>query len=377
MFTPIHYHLIATVPPPSNLVNDLLGIGKQTIGVGDIYGDASGAPVNAVLIGGGDDDTLEYDGHGQAVLIGGAGNNSLRAFNNSAQAVYVFGNTIDPSVFDVNKINFAVPGAIQDQIQSSVQSPSSDHTSDVLAGAGSSVFLGGGPWDDFLEGPGTATFVGGAGKNEFQVEAKLTDPSIPFVPGSLDDNPIADNTVIIDRNGVSNATQDSVILRADSGFLHITGNVTDLTLKNHEALAISMAGGTLDVGDLSSLGPVDFLVNRGSTAAPLTAAIFDTPAAGLANPLYIVQNGPVDPVANPNLIDLDLLQGPNGSFAGANVEMIGFTRFDDLDLKLRGGQVNIGDLDGTGMGLVKIDGSVRRPIRRRLTIYRSPRMRKT
>ena len=41
--------------------------------------------------------------------------------------------------------------------------------------------------------------------------------------------------------------------------------------------------------------------------------------------------------------------------------MIGFTRYDNLDIKLRGGQVNIGDLNGTGMGLVKIDGSVRPP----------------
>ena len=295
------------------------------------------------------------------MLIGGGGNNSLRAFNNSAQGVYVFGNTIDPAVFDASTINFPMPSQIQSQIQSAVQSPSNppDQTSDVLAGAGSTVFLGGGPGDNFFDGPGTATFIGGAGKNEFRVEAKLTDPSIPFVPGSLIDNPNADNTVILDRNGVANATDDSVILRADSGFLHITGNVTDLTLEHHEALAISMAGGTLDVGDLSSLGPFDFLVTRGSNSAPPTTAIFDTPTTGLANPLYIEPNGPVDPVENPNLLDLDLLQGPGGTGAGANVEMIGFTRYDSLDVKLRGGQVNIGDLTGTGMGLIQIDGSLR------------------
>ena len=87
LFTPVHYNLIATVPPPqSDPLSTLLGTGKQTISVGDIYGDAGGAPVNAVLVGGGDDDTLEYDGHGKAVLIGGGGNNSLRAFNNAAQS---------------------------------------------------------------------------------------------------------------------------------------------------------------------------------------------------------------------------------------------------------------------------------------------------
>ena len=64
-----------------------------------------------------------------------------------------------------------------------------------------------------LRRPGTANFVGGAGKNEFRIEAKLTDPSVPFVPGNLNDNPTADNTVILDRNGVANATTDSVILR--------------------------------------------------------------------------------------------------------------------------------------------------------------------
>ena len=43
----------------------------------------------------------------------------------------------------------------------------------------------------------------------------------------------------------------------------------------------------------------------------------------------------------------------------ASLEMLGFTASDILDVTLHGGQVNIGDLDGTGMGLVKIDGSVR------------------
>ncbi|MGH7134740.1 MAG: hypothetical protein ACREHD_03310, partial [Pirellulales bacterium] len=42
-----------------------------------------------------------------------------------------------------------------------------------------------------------------------------------------------------------------------------------------------------------------------------------------------------------------------------NVEMVGFSRYDSLYVKLHGGQVNIGDLDETGMGLIKIDGSVR------------------
>ncbi len=357
LFTPIHYDLIATLPPTDPLAL-IEGIGKQTITIGDIYGDATGAAVNAVLVGGGDDDTFEYDGNGQAVLIGGGGNNSLRAFNTAAQDVYEFGGTVDPGVFDVNKINFSMPAEVQAEIQLEVQSPDSSHTSDILAGAGSDVFLDGGPWDNFFEGPSTATFVGGAGTNEFRIEAKLTDPSIPFVPGILMDNPAADNTVIIDRNGVQDPTTDSVILRAEDGYLHITGNVTDLKLLHHESLAISMAGGTLDVGDLSSLGAFDFLVNRGSTSAPATTLIFATPTAGLSNPLNIVAHGPVDPVENPTLIDLDLLQG-DGSLPGANVEMIGFTQFDTLEVNLYGGEVNIGDLDGTGMGLVKINGSVR------------------
>ncbi|HEY2827515.1 MAG TPA: hypothetical protein VGJ04_07950, partial [Pirellulales bacterium] len=356
LFTPIHYNTIVAVPPASDPITGLIGLGKQTISIADIYGDATGAAVNAVLVGGDDDDTLEYDGHGKAVLIGGDGNNSLRAFNKSATGVYVFGNTIDPS-FDMNKLSF-VPSDDQSVVQSYVQSPGSAHTKDVVAGAGSDVYLDGGPWDNFLDGPATATFIGGKGENDFRVEARLTDPSVPFVPGQLIDQAGAANTVIIDRNGVQDPTNDSVILRADSGFLHITGNVTDLTLRNHELLAIDMAGGTLDAGDLSPLGPVDFLVNRGSTAAPPTKAIFDTPATGLPNQLNIIANGPVDPVQNPKLIDLDLLQG-DGSLSGANVEMVGFQSFDSLDVKLHGGVVNIGDLDGTGMGFVKIDGSVR------------------
>ncbi len=151
----------------------------------------------------------------------------------------------------------------------------------------------------------------------------------------------------------------NVTLRADNGNIHITGYLTDITISSTFTLAIDMDGGTLDIGDLSSLGPVHMVVNRGASASAPTKVLLDTPMTGLLDPLEITKHGPVDPEANPNLFSLDALQGPNADQPGASVEMIGFTASDSLDVTLHGGQVNVGDVDGSGMGLIKIDGSVR------------------
>ena len=229
----------------------------------------------------------------------------------------------------------------------------------MLAGAGANVFLEGGGWDNFFEGGSIATYVGGAGQNEFKIEVKLADPNAPVVPGDIIADPTADNTVIIDRTGLPASVADNVTLRAENGNVHITGYLTDITISSAFTLAIDMDGGTLDIGDLSSLGPFRMLVNRGVSANAPTKVLFDTPLTGLSDPLEISEHGPVDPVANPSLFSLDVLQGPNADQPGASLEMLGFTAADSLDVTLHGGQVNIGDVDGTGMGLIKIDGSVR------------------
>jgi hypothetical protein len=357
-WTPIHYNLVATRP-----ALDTFGLesGNQTISVGDIVGDAHGTPVNAVLIGGSGNDILEYQGRGKAVLIGAGGDDKLRAFNQQVQLVDEFGDFIDTNAFNTNTINFPMPADTRSQIVAHAGVPIGPppHTSNVLAAAGADVFLGGGRWDNFFEGGSIATYVGGAGKNEFKIEAKLADPNAPVAPGKIIADSTADNSVIVDRNGLSGSVSDSVILRAENGNIHLTGYLTDITANSTFTLAINMAGGTLDIGDLSSLGPFHMLVNRGAAGGAPTHVLFATPATGLPNPLEITKRGPVDPVANPKVYSLDVLQGPNADRPGASVEMLGFTAADNLHVALHGGQVNIGDLDGTGMGLVKIDGSVR------------------
>ncbi|HEY1600964.1 MAG TPA: putative Ig domain-containing protein [Pirellulales bacterium] len=360
-WTPIHYNLVATTPALDFLNDPEPETGNQTISVGNLMGDADGTPVNAVLIGGSGNDILEYQGAGKAVLIGGGGDDKLRAFNQQAQQVDGFGDDIDPNVFDVNNINFAMPDETRQQILAHVVAPggSPAHTSNVLAGAGANVFLGGGTWDNFFEGGSVATYVGGAGQNEFRIEAKLADPNAPVIPGDIIAEPAADNTVIVDRTGLPASVADNVTLRAESDNIHITGYLTDITVSSAFTLAVDMDGGTLDIGDMSSLGPVHFLVNRGASANAPTKVLLDTPLTGLNDPLEISESGPVDPVANPNLFSLDVLQGPSGDQPGASLKMLGFTASDSLDVTLHGGQVNIGDIDGTGMGLVKIDGSVR------------------
>ncbi len=360
-WTPIHYNLVATTPALDLFNDPEPETGSQTISVGDLVGDADGTPVNAVLIGGSGNDILEYQGHGKAVLIGGGGDDKLRAFNQQAQQVDEFGDDIDPSVFNVNTITFPMPDETRQRILAHVVTPSGPpaQTSNVLAGAGANVFLEGGGWDNFFEGGSVATYVGGAGQNEFKIEAKLADPNVPVVPGDIIADPTADNTVIVDRTGLPASVADNVTLRAENGNIHITGYLTDITISSTFTLAIDMDGGTLDIGDLSSLGPVHMVVNRGASANAPTKVLFDTPLTGLSNPLVISKRGPVDPTANPNLFSLDVLQGPDADQPGASLEMLGFTAADSLDVTLHGGQVNIGDLDGTGMGLVKIDGSVR------------------
>ena len=84
----------------------------QTSGIGEANDQRSAIftatptdAVNAVLIGGGDDDTLEYTATVKPCSSVGEATIACGRFNNSGQAVYVFGNTIDPSVFDVNTIN--------------------------------------------------------------------------------------------------------------------------------------------------------------------------------------------------------------------------------------------------------------------------------
>ena len=372
-WTPIHYNLVATTPALDLFNDPEPETGSQTISVGDLVGDADGTPVNAVLIGGSGNDILEYQGHGKAVLIGGGGDDKLRAFNQQAQQVDEFGDDIDPSVFNVNTITFPMPDETRQRILAHVVTPSGPpaQTSNVLAGAGANVFLEGGGWDNFFEGGSVATYVGGAGQNEFKIEAKLADPNEPVVPGDIIADPTADNTVIVDRTGLPASVADNVTLRAENGNIHITGYLTDITISSAFTLAIDMDGGTLDIGDLSSLGPVHMVVNRGASANAPTKVLFDTPLTGLSNPLVISKRGPVDPTANPNLFSLDVLQGPDADQPVASLEMLGFTAADSLDVTLHGGQVNIGDLDGTGMGLVRSMARCGPPIRRRLTISRS------
>ena len=61
------------------------------------------------------------------------------------------------------------------------------HTSDVLAGRKPRVFSTGADGTTSSKADPDRNLIGGAGKNEFRIEAKLTDPSMPLVvPGEFD-----------------------------------------------------------------------------------------------------------------------------------------------------------------------------------------------
>ena len=226
--------------------------------------------MNAVLIGGSGNNILEYQGHGKAVLIGGGGDDKLRAFNQQAQQVDEFGDDIDPGVFNVNTINFAMPDDTRQRILAHVVTPSGlPHKPAMCWPVRVPTCSGRGRLGQFLRGGIGRYLCRRAGQNEFKIEAKLAIPDVPVIPGNIIADPSADNTVIVDRTGLPASVADNVTLRAENGNIHITGYLTDITISSTFTLAVDMDGGTLDIGDMSSLGPVHFLVNRGASATCL------------------------------------------------------------------------------------------------------------
>ncbi len=347
--------------------------GDQTIIVEDLTWDGQLAPVDAVLIGGAGNDTLEYQGAGKAVLIGAGGDDILQSTNPNAASVAEFGDRIA-----ANQTGYYASGwptEVQNRIDAQIEAdgqPPIVHVAgapgDFMSGAGPHVVLAGGSGANLLEGGTSTTFLGGSGINEYKVSLKLSanNPT----EGHILVGQSAHNTVIFERTDVPNNDDDSVVLRALGGNLHVTGKETDLVVDHTDTVSFNLNGGTLDIGDLSSLGTVHLLANLLPSRTTVTHVLMDTPLTPQAYPIFLFENSFAQLDSDGNVIfdehgnfalyyDLDVLQGGSNYQPGANLEMVGLAPSDDLQLKLHGGQVDVGNLDGTRIGRIVIDGTAR------------------
>ena len=188
-----HYNLIAT-----NGSNT----GNQTIIVSNIVGDGEGDAVNAVLIGGLGDDTLEYHGAGHALLIGAEGDNNLRADNP---------NGAETGAIDIRRHDRCHPTvSVDDQLTGldsvlARMAASGDYRagtdrcgrSNLLSAIGQGDFLEGGTGKNDLQGGGTDTFVGGPVENDFTLYKAASGGSgqgtVLTVPGAV-------NNLTLDRS---------------------------------------------------------------------------------------------------------------------------------------------------------------------------------
>jgi hypothetical protein len=381
---------------------------NQKIVVDNLQGDDLGAPVNAILIGGSGDDDLEYHGTGSALLIGADGSNTLIA-DAARGKVTIYGNTIDPATpLDPNTLGFTLPPkdtfpgdaepSYQDRITAVTRDVAPHGLSllhNLLVANGTESFLEGGPQSNVFDGSPTSTYRGGSGNNLFLVRLDLanlvdgnghlnTDPIVPA--GAIQAQPDAlSNTLILDRRGVpfADSTTDQVIvdtknlLAAGAPQLHFGGYATDLLVEGMNSASLQLDGGTLDVGNLSSLGPITLIVNRGDSSALATTVTMHQPAAGSSAPVYIQsflenyqesdpQTGlPIlDPQTHQPLVTvltgIGFTQGQrDGNGAGANLYLFGMQTADQAILDLRGGTASIDDLSGTGLGKLVIDGTAR------------------
>ncbi len=347
--------------------------GDQTIIVEDLTWDGQLAPVDAVLIGGAGNDTLEYQGAGKAVLIGAGGDDILQSTNPNAASVAEFGDRIaaNQTAYYATGWPTEVQNRIDAQIETDGEAPlvhAPGAPGDFMSGAGSHVVLAGGSGANLLEGGTSTTFLGGSGTNEYKVSLKLSanNPT----EGHILVGQSAHNTVIFERTDVPNNDDDSVVLRALGGNLFVTGKQTDIVVDHTDTVSFTLNGGTLDIGDLSSLGTVHLLANLLPSRTTVTHVLMDTPLTPQAYPIFLLEHSFAQLDSDGNLIfdahgnlaqyyDLDVLQGGSADLPGANLEMVGLAQSDDLQLKLHGGQVKIGNLDGAAIGRVVIDGTAR------------------
>jgi uncharacterized repeat protein (TIGR03803 family) len=347
----------------------------QAIVVGSVNSfDANGnpTPINAVLIGGSANDDLEYTGSGQALLIGGAGSNAL-VDNGANSSALEFGNTIDPNVTSPLTGGTApawidnLPPNIQSEITAEIIATSDTTTTDALTGPGGDDFLeGGAGTNTFLESGSNFTIVGeGQTANAYQItEADSQGPA----PAGTIDGLGPKNVLIVNRIGNQNGTLDHLSVMAavdndDTRYLELAGTNTNIAVFGTFAdVALNLDGGTLDLGDLSSLPAITSIFiteNQGSAANAITLEAADSGKPGTVTVgTEQIQQNSGEAATKQALPPVTALTESNPA-TNANVVFQGLTASDLLDIKLNGGSANIADLDDLGPETIDLDGASR------------------
>ncbi len=362
------YHFDNSFPP--QLVQDE-EVGDQTIIVDDLTWEGQDFPVNAVLIGGSGNDALEYQGAGRAILIGAGGDDILQSTNPNAASVTAFGDRIDvgqTGYIDYSGLPPEVVGLINAQVSQAGEPLMHGPHGDFLSAADAHDILIGGIGTNLLEGGSSTTFIGGPTINEYKVALKYSTDNPE--QGHVLTNGGTRNTVLFERTDVPNNDDDSLVLRPFGTNLLVTGKRTNIVVDHSQLLGLNLNGGTLDIGDLSSLGNVQIVGNLAPTRVSPTHVVMDTPTTPVPDTMFVNRhlftlvdaNGvPIlnDQGESTTYYDLDVLQGAYGNQPGANLELVGLDPDEDLLLKLHGGQVQVNNLSGVGIGRVTVDGTVR------------------
>ena len=139
----------------------------------------------------------------------------------------------------------------------------------------------------------------------------------------------------------------SVVSTSQGAALHALGSQLDFTAQGITEIEIGSYGGTLHIGDLSSLGVVPIVVNS-LTGSAGTATTIDSIAAGVASNIQIGH---------------DVSEQGEMSITGNGmlpfIEFFGMSIADSVLLNLYGGTVAVADLAGAGLATLRIDDSGR------------------
>ena len=355
---------------PGNDPQDMAGV---TVMIDDMDGgNGLSEPVNAIVLGTDKNDTLKYFGDGEAIIVGFQGDDKIRSAPTmgagaGSQLVAEFVDAAQPLTNDLN-----VSSEIWDKINATRSDAAPATTKNSLTGSGgadlaiispgdsatnfsinSTVFTstpppppGGAALGDEPHTLGSLATGSDLAANESYIEIVAGDVAGPAgaIIGGL--NHLVLKAAI--GTPISTGQLDlSVVSTSHGAALHALGSQIDFTAQGITAVEVGSFGGTLHIGDLSSLGVipivVDSLINSAGTATAIDGA----------------------PAGMPSNIQIARDYGEQGqlSVTGAglmpNIEFIGLSQVDSVQLNLFGGTVAIADLVGSGLATLRIDNSGR------------------
>ena len=185
---------------------------------------------------------------------------------------------------------------------------------------------------------------GGAGSNHFDIVHNNGDANTGItVTGGT-----GQNLLILDRIASSAAAPDALnlaVISTDQGpAVGVTGTTTEVDVDNVYLIDVNMYGGTLDAGDLGSLGAFD--INVASAASPPN------------DPNHVIIEPPTSGAADNATIDTGLSIADSAT--NTHYEITQFSTQDDIRLKIKGGgSETVYDPETLGPYTLIIDGAVR------------------